>query len=59
MVHVALNMCYKAVYNTLSRADHETTENMRLIEKFDKLNTIAENMKTQGEDPQYVAQLVS
>ncbi|KAF6208472.1 hypothetical protein GE061_016928 [Apolygus lucorum] len=58
VVHVVLDMCYKAVYNTLARADHQFSENIRLIEKFEKLNTIANNMRTQGEDPQYVAQLL-
>ncbi|BES88057.1 Hypothetical protein polymerase III [Nesidiocoris tenuis] len=58
VVHVVLDMCYKAIYNTLSRTEHETMENMRLIEKFDKLNTIASNMKAQGEDPEYIAQLL-
>uniref|UniRef100_A0A0A9WE05 DNA-directed RNA polymerase III subunit RPC3 n=1 Tax=Lygus hesperus TaxID=30085 RepID=A0A0A9WE05_LYGHE len=58
VVHVVLEMCYKAVYNTLARADHQLSENFRLIEKFEKLNTLASSMRAQGEDPEYVAQLL-
>lgn len=52
-------MCYKGIYNTLIRAKHEKTDNSRLIEKFEKLNTIAKNMREQGDDENYIKQLVS
>ncbi|XP_014262408.1 DNA-directed RNA polymerase III subunit RPC3 [Cimex lectularius] len=58
VVHVVLEMCYKAIYNTLKRANHEKNENLRMIDKFEKLNSVAQTMKQQGEDEQYIKQLL-
>ncbi|XP_073997116.1 RNA polymerase III subunit C isoform X1 [Rhodnius prolixus] len=59
VAQVVLNMCYKGIYNTLIRAKHEKTDNSRLIEKFEKLNTIAKNMREQGDDENYIKQLLN
>ncbi|KAL1139356.1 hypothetical protein AAG570_006340 [Ranatra chinensis] len=58
VVHMVLEICYKAVYNTLTRAAHERNENIRLIEKQEKLNSIAECMREQGTDDQQIKELV-
>ena len=58
MVNVVLEICYKAVQNTLTRAEHERTENIRLIEKHEKLSSIAQCMREQGTDEAQIKELV-
>lgn len=39
---------YKALYNAITRRDHETSENQRLIEKKQRIDTIALNLRSTG-----------
>jgi len=45
---MVLEMCYKALYNAMTRREHERYENRRMIEKQQRIALITLNMKEQG-----------
>jgi len=51
---MVLELCYKATYNSLARQDHEVKTNQRLLEKQERIESIAANIKksSQIQDPQ-------
>lgn len=51
---MVLNMCYKALYNTIERSNFEKSEHKRLIEKSQKLDSIVATMKERGESAEYI-----
>lgn len=55
---VVLDICFKTVSNTLARASHDKTENIRLMEKFEKLNALAASMREQGNNEEDIQQVV-
>ncbi|CAH1408279.1 unnamed protein product [Nezara viridula] len=55
---VVLDMCFITVSNTLSRATYEKNENMRLIEKFEKLTSLTQSLRDQGNDETYIKQVM-
>lgn len=52
-----LDICYKALYNNITRSDYEKNENKRLIEKSQKLESIVATMKERGESEEYIAEV--
>lgn len=42
------DLSYKALFNAMTRRVHETDENHRLIEKKQKIDSIASNLREQG-----------
>lgn len=42
------DLSYKALFNAMTRRFHETDENHRLIEKKQKIDSIASNLREQG-----------
>ncbi|XP_017785236.1 PREDICTED: DNA-directed RNA polymerase III subunit RPC3 [Nicrophorus vespilloides] len=48
VVRMVLELCYKSLYNILTRRNHEKIVNKRLIDKKHRVDTIALSMKTQG-----------
>ncbi len=49
---MVLEMCYKASHNMLSRQGRESSANRRLLEKQERIESIADNIKRSEEDPQ-------
>lgn len=52
-----LDICYKALYNDITRSNYEKNENKRLIEKSQKLDSIVATMKERGESAEYIAEV--
>lgn len=53
-----LDVCYKALYNTITRSNYEKQEHKRLIEKSQKLDGIVATMKERGESAEYIAEVI-
>lgn len=51
------DICYKALYNAITRSNYEKSENKRLIDKSQKLDSIVETMKDRGESEEYIAEV--
>lgn len=54
---MSLETCYKALFNSITRAKFDTQINSRLIEKAQRLETMAEAMKERGESEEYIAEV--
>lgn len=52
-----LDMCYHALFNTLTRSNFNKSENRRLIEKSQRLEGIVEAMKERGESEEYISEV--
>lgn len=52
-----LDICYKALYNDITRSNYEKNEHKRLIEKSQKLDSIVATMKERGESEEYIAEV--
>ncbi|EAT40806.1 AAEL007496-PA [Aedes aegypti] len=57
IVSMLLEICYKALYNSITRSTHDKTVNKRLIEKSQRLDSIVEAMKDRGESEEYIAEI--
>ncbi|XP_055923215.1 DNA-directed RNA polymerase III subunit RPC3 [Eupeodes corollae] len=58
VVKMLLDICFKALFNAITRSNYEKTENKRLIEKSQKLDSIVETMKERGESEEYIAEIL-
>jgi len=54
---MVLEMCYKALYNAMTRREHEKYENRRMIEKQQRIALITMNMKEQGATTEQLAEV--
>jgi hypothetical protein len=54
---MVLEMCYKALYNALTRREHERSENRRMIEKQQRIESITLNMREQGATAEQLAEV--
>jgi DNA-directed RNA polymerase III subunit RPC3 len=54
---MVLEMCYKALYNAMTRREHERNENRRMIEKQQRIELITRNMKEQGANSEQLAEV--
>lgn len=52
-----LDICFKALYNDITRSNYEKNEHKRLIEKSQKLDSIVATMKERGESEEYIAEV--
>ncbi|XP_055640184.1 DNA-directed RNA polymerase III subunit RPC3 [Toxorhynchites rutilus septentrionalis] len=57
IVAMLLEICYKSLYNSITRSTHDKTVNKRLIEKSQRLDSIVEAMKDRGESEDYIAEI--
>lgn len=48
VVRMALEMCYKALYNAMTRRHHNKQVNKRIIDKKHRVDTITMSLKVQG-----------
>lgn len=57
IVSMLLEICYKALFNSMTRAAFNKSENRRLIEKSQRIESIVEAMKERGETEEYIAEI--
>ncbi|KAG8237751.1 hypothetical protein J437_LFUL014294, partial [Ladona fulva] len=57
VARMVLEMCYKAMYNALVKRESQKTENKRLIEKQQRIESIALNLKEQGASEEQLAEI--
>lgn len=50
-----LETCYKALYNAITRSSYDKSVNRRLIDKFQRMESVVETMRERGEDEEYIA----
>jgi len=48
VVRSCVSICYKAMYNSRSRAQFEAVENARLMDKYERIESIAASLKASG-----------
>ncbi|XP_034239902.1 DNA-directed RNA polymerase III subunit RPC3 [Thrips palmi] len=57
VARMVLDFSYKALYNAMTRRAHESDENRRLIEKKQRIDSIALNMTEQGATPDQLQEI--
>ncbi|XP_037027606.1 DNA-directed RNA polymerase III subunit RPC3 [Bradysia coprophila] len=57
IVSMLLEICYKALFNSMTRSAYNKSENRRLIDKSQRLDGIVEAMKDRGESEEYIAEI--
>lgn len=57
IVAMLLEICYKSMFNSISRSNHIKVENGRLIEKSERLETIVQTMKERGQSDEYITEI--
>lgn len=57
VARMILDLSYKALYNAMTRRGHETSENHRLIEKKQKIDSIASTLQEQGATPEQLQEI--
>lgn len=58
VVKMLLDICFKALFNAITRSSFEKSEHKRLIEKSQKLDSIVDTMKERGESEEYIAEIL-
>uniref|UniRef100_A0A1B0BG50 DNA-directed RNA polymerase III subunit RPC3 n=1 Tax=Glossina palpalis gambiensis TaxID=67801 RepID=A0A1B0BG50_9MUSC len=58
IVTMLLDICYKALYNDITRSNYEKVEHKRLIDKSQKLDSIVATMEERGESEDYIAEIL-
>ncbi|XP_055382577.1 DNA-directed RNA polymerase III subunit RPC3 [Condylostylus longicornis] len=58
VVHMLLDHCHKSLCNIITRSVYEKSENKRLIDKSQKLDSIVETIKERGESEEYIAEIL-
>lgn len=53
-----IEICYKALFNSMTRAAHNKVENKRLIDKAQRIESIVETMKERGESEEYITEVL-
>lgn len=54
---MSLENCYKALFNSITRAKFDSTLNRRIIEKAQRVESIAEAMKERGESDEFITEV--
>ncbi|XP_056647996.1 DNA-directed RNA polymerase III subunit RPC3 isoform X1 [Diorhabda sublineata] len=57
VVRMILELCYKTLYNVMIRRNHEKFTNKRIIEKKQRVDTIALGMRAQGAEEEQLAEI--
>lgn len=55
VIRMVVELCYKALYNVMTRRGHERITNKRIIDKKQRVDTIAMGMRTQGASEEQLA----
>lgn len=55
IIRMVLELCYKTLYNTMTRRNHDKQENKRIIDKKHRVDTIAMGMRSQGATEEQLA----
>ncbi|CAL7945226.1 unnamed protein product [Xylocopa violacea] len=57
VVHMEVEHCYHALYNTMQRRDYEVTSNKRMIDKQLRMQTLTSNLKEHGATEEQLAEI--
>ncbi|KAJ8969387.1 hypothetical protein NQ314_001786 [Rhamnusium bicolor] len=57
VIRMILELCYKALFNVMSRRNHEKIANKRIIDKKQRVDTIAMGMRAQGASEDQLADI--
>ncbi|PNF18354.1 DNA-directed RNA polymerase III subunit RPC3 [Cryptotermes secundus] len=57
VARMVLEMCYKALYNAMVRREHERSENRRMVEKQQRIESITLTMREQGATAEQLAEI--
>nr|CAH7743465.1 unnamed protein product [Callosobruchus chinensis] len=57
VVRMILELCYKSLYNIMSRRNHERNVNKRIIDKKQRVETISISMRSQGATEEQLADI--
>lgn len=57
VVKMLESICFQSLYNTITRTDFEKSENKRLIDKSQKLESIVDAMKERGDAEEYIEEI--
>lgn len=52
-----MEMCYKALFNGITRSNYDSSVNRRLIDKSQRLESVIEAMKERGESEEYIMEV--
>lgn len=55
VVRMSLELCYKSLFNIMTRKNHDRQENKRIIDKKQRVDTIAMGMRSQGATEEQLA----
>lgn len=58
IVEMETEHCYQALYNIITRRDHESTNNKRLIEKQLRVQILSANLREHGATEQQLADVI-
>ncbi|CAH0387348.1 unnamed protein product [Bemisia tabaci] len=58
VVQMVIHQCYQALGNAMSRRDHERSENARLIEKKNRIDSFAKSLKEQGQSENEIKEML-
>lgn len=56
---MTLENCYKALFNTITRAKFDFTMHARLMEKAQRVESLVDAMKKRGEPEEYITEVSS
>lgn len=57
IVSMLLEICYKALFNSITRSTYDKSVNRPLIDKSQRLDSIVEAMKDRGESEEYISEV--
>ncbi|KZC06816.1 PREDICTED: DNA-directed RNA polymerase III subunit RPC3 [Dufourea novaeangliae] len=57
VVHMEVEHCYHALYNTMQRREYEVTSNKRMIDKQLRMQTLTSNLKEHGATEEQLAEI--
>ncbi|XP_055699235.1 DNA-directed RNA polymerase III subunit RPC3 isoform X2 [Phlebotomus papatasi] len=58
IVILLMEMCYKALFNGITRSSYDSSVNRRLIDKSQRLESVIEAMKERGESEEYIMEIL-
>lgn len=57
IVSMLLEYCYQAAFNCLTRANHIQSDNIRIIDKSQRVDVIIQTMKDRGQPEDYISEI--
>uniref|UniRef100_A0A6B2E9S3 DNA-directed RNA polymerase III subunit RPC3 n=1 Tax=Phlebotomus kandelakii TaxID=1109342 RepID=A0A6B2E9S3_9DIPT len=58
IVTMLMEICYKALFNGITRSNYDSSVNRRLIDKSQRLESVVEAMKERGESEEYIMDIL-